>query len=96
MTGTGVGGRNVEFIHALASMLPCYGLAADTDGIDGGAEIAGAYITPMTAQKADAAGLDMAAMLDNNDSHSLFARLDQQIITGPTLTNVNDFRVILS
>ncbi|MGB0756490.1 MAG: glycerate kinase type-2 family protein [Candidatus Puniceispirillaceae bacterium] len=96
VTGTGVGGRNVEFIHALASMLPCYGLAADTDGIDGGAEIAGAYITPMTAQKADAAGLDMAAMLDNNDSHSLFARLDQQIITGPTLTNVNDFRVILS
>jgi len=96
VTGSGVGGRNVEFIHALASMLPCYGLAADTDGIDGGAQIAGAYITPMTSQKAQKAGLDMAAMLDNNDSHSLFAMLDQQIITGPTLTNVNDFRVILS
>ena len=94
--GNGVGGRNVEFMHALASLLPCYGLAADTDGIDGGAKIAGAYITPMTAQKADDAGLDMAAMLEDNDSHSLFAALDQQIITGPTLTNVNDFRVILS
>ena len=96
VTGTGVGGRNVEFIHALAGLLPCYALAADTDGIDGGAKIAGAYITPMTAKKAEMAGLDMAAMLANNDSHSLFAALDQQIITGPTLTNVNDFRVILS
>lgn len=94
--GTGVGGRNVEFLHALASDYSGYGLAADTDGIDGGAAVAGAVIRPDTAMRARDAGIDMQALLDNNDSHSFFAALDDQIITGPTHTNVNDFRVILT
>ena len=94
--GSGTGGRNVEFIHALALEGYFYGLAADTDGIDGGAPVAGAYITPESCVKASALGLDPRAYLENNDSHSFFAAIDSQIITGPTKTNVNDFRVILT
>ena len=94
--GSGTGGRNVEFIHALALEGDFYGLAADTDGIDGGAPVAGAYITPESCMTASARGLDPRAYLENNDSHSFFAAIDSQIITGPTKTNVNDFRVILT
>ena len=96
VTGTGRGGRNAEFVHALALQGRFDALAADTDGIDGSAAIAGAFISPDTADRAAAAGLDTHAMLENNDSHSFFAALGDQIITGPTRTNVNDFRVILT
>ncbi len=97
--GKGVGGRNVEFLLSLARKLSgttgIHALAADTDGIDGGADVAGAMISPDTLQRARALGLDAAGMLANNDAHRFFQRLGDQLITGPTLTNVNDFRVIL-
>lgn len=99
LRGTGVGGRNVEFLLALAVKLAgeagVHALAADTDGVDGGAEVAGAMIAPDTLARARAAGIDAAAMLANNDAHTFFARLDDQLVTGPTLTNVNDLRVVL-
>ncbi|MCA0431846.1 MAG: glycerate kinase [Proteobacteria bacterium] len=97
--GTGVGGRNVEFLLALALKLNgadgIHALAADTDGIDGAREVAGALITPDTLARARALGLDAWAMLGNNDAHSFFEKLGDQVVTGPTLTNVNDFRAIL-
>jgi len=93
--GSGSGGRNAEFIHALGLEGCFYALAADTDGIDGAAPVAGAYITPDMLVSARERGLDAAAYLENNDSHSFFAALGTQIVTGPTRTNVNDFRVIL-
>ena len=95
ISGTGKGGRNAEFIHALALQGAFFGLAADTDGIDGALAVAGAYITPETLPRAKELGIDAKARLDNNDSHGFFAALETQIITGPTKTNVNDFRVIL-
>jgi glycerate 2-kinase len=97
--GTGVGGRNVEFLLSLALKLNgqagVHALAADTDGVDGGAEVAGAFITPITLGRARALGLDPWQFLANNDGHSFFAKLNNQVITGPTLTNVNDLRVML-
>jgi hydroxypyruvate reductase len=97
--GTGCGGRNVEFLLALALALNgqpgVFALAADTDGVDGGAEVAGALITPDTLARAAAQGLTPRAALDNNDAHSFFAALGGQLIPGPTRTNVNDFRAIL-
>jgi glycerate 2-kinase len=97
--GTGIGGRNVEFLLSLARKLSgasgIHGLAADTDGIDGGADVAGAMIGPDTLHKSRALGLDAGAMLANNDAHCYFQRIGDQLITGPTLTNVNDLRVIL-
>jgi len=97
--GTGVGGRNVEFLLALAVALDGLGgvhaLAADTDGVDGAAEVAGAVISPDTLARAAALGLNPRAALDNNDAHGFFAALGDQVVTGPTRTNVNDFRAIL-
>jgi glycerate 2-kinase len=97
--GAGTGGRNVELLLSMALKLhghaDIHALAADTDGIDGGAEIAGALIDPTTLARARSLGLDPAAMLANNDAHSFFAKLGDQLITGPTLTNVNDVRVML-
>ena len=97
--GNGVGGRNVEFLLSLARKLASapgiHGFAADTDGIDGGAAVAGAFFGPDTVQRARALGLDMTGMLANNDAHSFFRKLGDQFTTGPTLTNVNDLRVIL-
>jgi hydroxypyruvate reductase len=97
--GKGRGGRNVEFLLALAVALRglegVYAVAGDTDGVDGLEEIAGAIVTPDTLARAVALGLDPAAMLDDNDGHAFFEALGDQIITGPTLTNVNDFRAIL-
>jgi glycerate 2-kinase len=97
--GNGTGGRNVELLLSMALKLhghaDIHALAADTDGIDGGAEVAGALINPATLARARSLGLDPAAMLANNDAHSFFAKLRDQLITGPTLTNVNDFRVML-
>jgi glycerate 2-kinase len=69
-------------------------LAAVTDGIDGREEIAGAIVTPTTLQRAQDAGFPVSRALANNDGHSFFEALDDQVVTGPTLTNVNDFRAV--
>jgi hydroxypyruvate reductase len=97
--GAGRGGRNVEFLLALALALAeaphVYAVAADTDGVDGQEELAGAIITPDTLARARAMNLRPVAMLDDNDAHSLFEALGDSIVTGPTRTNVNDFRAVL-
>ena len=98
--GKGRGGRNVEFLLALAVALGgrlgrVWALAGDTDGIDGAGEVAGAIVTPDTLQRAANLGLKAAELLAENDGHTFFEALGDQIITGPTLTNVNDFRAIL-
>ena len=96
--GKGRGGRNVEFLLSLAvdldGSLGAFALAADTDGIDGAEEVAGAIITPDTIARA-AAGIDAKERLADNDGHGFFEALGDQVITGPTLTNVNDFRAVL-
>ncbi|GAB1362577.1 hypothetical protein MASR1M32_18130 [Rhodobacter sp.] len=97
--GDGVGGPNAEFSLALALALKgapgIHAIACDTDGVDGAAEVAGAIVTPDTLVRAAAAGVDPAAALAANDAHSFFAGIGGQVVTGPTLTNVNDFRAIL-
>jgi len=97
--GKGRGGRNAEFMLALALALDghagIFGIAGDTDGIDGTEDNAGAVIDPTTLARARALGLDPQAMLDNNDAYSLFQALGDLVVTGPTYTNVNDFRAIL-
>ncbi|MBC2835750.1 glycerate kinase type-2 family protein [Paragemmobacter straminiformis] len=97
--GDGIGGPNAEFCLALALALNgaagIHAIACDTDGVDGAAEVAGAIVTPETLRRATALGLDAAAFLARNDAHSFFAALGAQVVTGPTLTNVNDFRAIL-
>ena len=96
--GRGRGGRNAEFLLALAIALDgapgIHALAADTDGIDGVGEVAGAIIGPDSLARARALGIDPAAALADNDAHAFFARLGDGIVTGPTFTNVNDFRAI--
>ena len=97
--GSGIGGPNAEY--TLAAAIAADGhpqihvLACDTDGVDGAAEVAGAYAGPETLEKARSAGISAEQALNNNDAHSFFAAIQSQIITGPTLTNVNDFRAIL-
>lgn len=97
--GSGIGGPNAEYALALAVALAghprIHALACDTDGVDGAAEVAGAVISPATLGQARALGLDPEAALDRNDAHSFFATVAGQVVTGPTLTNVNDFRAIL-
>jgi hydroxypyruvate reductase len=97
--GRGRGGRNVEFLLALALALGAHprihALAGDTDGVDGQDEIAGAIVRPETLARAWALGLPPRASLDANDGHGFFAALGDSVVTGPTLTNVNDFRAIL-
>ncbi len=97
--GNGVGGRNVEFLLSLALKLQgadsINAMAADTDGVDGGAEVAGAFIGPDTLASARSLGLNPATELANNNAHGFFAQLDDQLISGPTFTNVNDLRVML-
>ncbi|KAI3589203.1 D-glycerate 2-kinase [Cupriavidus sp. U2] len=97
--GNGRGGRNVEFLLALAMTLrghaDIHALAGDTDGVDGQEEIAGAVIGPDTLRRAWALGIRPQDALANNDGHGFFAALGDAVITGPTLTNVNDFRAIL-
>ncbi len=96
--GTGKGGRNAEFLLALAVYLDgapnIYALAGDTDGIDGTQDNAGAYLAPDILARATAAGLNAKALLANNDGYSFFEALGALIKTGPTRTNVNDFRAI--
>jgi hydroxypyruvate reductase len=97
--GSGRGGRNVEFLLSLAIALDghprVHALAGDTDGVDGQEEIAGGYLGPDSLARAWSLGLSPKDMLDNNDGHGFFAALGDSVITGPTLTNVNDFRAIL-
>jgi len=99
VTGNGRGGRNVEYLLGLFSALEgapgIYGLAIDTDGIDGSEDNAGAFFAPADWKKMQAQGLDPAGYLANNDAYSFFAELGNLIVTGPTRTNVNDFRAIL-
>lgn len=95
---SGKGGRNVEYLLSLAIALDgargVYALAADTDGIDGSEDNAGAIITPDTLVRAKEKGIDAQAMLDGHDAYSFFEALGDLVITGPTRTNVNDFRAI--
>lgn len=97
--GTGRGGRNVEFLLSLAITLDgasnIHALAGDTDGVDGQEEIAGALIAPDTLTRAWAQDMPPRRHLDDNDGHGFFEKLGDSLITGPTLTNVNDFRAIL-
>lgn len=97
--GKGRGGRNVECLLAMAIALQgepgVHALAGDTDGVDGQEEIAGAIIAPDTLERAWARGLSPQLHLDDNDGHGFFGALGDAIVTGPTLTNVNDFRAIL-
>ncbi len=97
--GDGVGGPNAEYALALAVALDgapgIHAIACDTDGVDGAAEVAGAVIGPDTLATATARGIDPLAALGRNDAHSFFAAIDAQVVPGPTLTNVNDFRAIL-
>ena len=97
--GQGRGGRNAEFALGLALALDgaadVYALAADTDGIDGAGDNAGAYIEPDTLAQARAAGLDPRKRLGDNDAYPVFAAVGGLVMTGPTRTNVNDFRAIL-
>ena len=97
--GTGRGGRNVEYLMAQAIAADgapgIWGLSADTDGVDGAEEIAGAIFTPDTLARARAMGGDPKALLDDNHGHGFFQMLGDSLITGPTRTNVNDFRATL-
>jgi len=95
----GRGGRNTEFLLALAIALGgvpnVWALAGDTDGIDGTEDAAGAIVTPDTLARAQQAGLQPRAVLAGHDSYSLFDAIGDLVRTGPTLTNVNDIRAIL-
>jgi hydroxypyruvate reductase len=97
--GSGRGGRNVEFMLSLAIALNgepgIHALAGDTDGVDGQEEIAGALLTPDTLSRAWSQGLSPRRYLDNNDGHGFFESLGDSVMTGPTFTNVNDFRAIV-
>ncbi|MCB1774170.1 MAG: glycerate kinase [Gammaproteobacteria bacterium] len=99
LRGDGRGGRNVEFLLSLAVALKgradIYALAGDTDGVDGVEEIAGGIMTPTTLARAWQLGINPAESLRNNDGHGFFQALGDSVITGPTMTNVNDFRAIL-
>jgi hydroxypyruvate reductase len=99
VTGTGRGGRNVEFLLALAVELDgapgVYALACDADGVDGAEEVAGAVATPNTLARAAERGINAKARLADNDGHGLFEALGDQVIIGATLTNVNNFRALL-
>ncbi len=95
----GRGGRNMEFLLSLAIALDgapgIAAIAGDSDGIDGTVDAAGALITPDSLTRAKALGLDPTALLQSHDSYSFFDALNDLVVTGPTLTNVNDIRAIL-
>jgi len=97
--GQGRGGRNVEFLLSLGLALAgdprIHALAGDTDGVDGMEDIAGAYLAPDTLARARKSGINPLESLANNDGHGFFQALGDSVITGPTLTNVNDFRALL-
>ncbi|MEX0637990.1 MAG: MOFRL family protein, partial [Burkholderiales bacterium] len=95
----GRGGRCAEFLLALAIELQgaagIHAIAADTDGIDGSEDNAGAVISPDTLARAAERGLDAKACLEANDSYGFFSALGDLVVTGPTRTNVNDYRAIV-
>jgi hydroxypyruvate reductase len=97
--GKGRGGRNAEFLLGLALALNghprIHAIAGDTDGIDGSEDNAGALVMADTVARAAAAGIDLRAHLTENDAYGVFAALGDLVVTGPTRTNVNDFRAIL-
>jgi hydroxypyruvate reductase len=99
LRGGGRGGRNLEFLLGLALALGgqpgIRAIAGDTDGIDGSEDNAGAVLAPDSLGRAASLGLDAKAMLADNDAYGLFSALGDLVVTGPTLTNVNDFRAIL-
>ena len=99
LKGKGKGGRNTEFLLALAIALDgmpnIYALAGDTDGVDGSEDNAGALVYPDTLARAEAAGINPKAMLADNDPYTFFKGIGDLLETGPTLTNVNDLRAIL-
>jgi glycerate 2-kinase len=99
LKGKGKGGRNTEFLLALAIALDgmehIYGLAGDTDGVDGSEDNAGALIYPDTLARAAKAGINPKAMLADNDPYTFFKSIGDLLETGPTMTNVNDLRAIL-
>lgn len=99
LKGNGRGGRNVEFLLSLAIALDgitgVHAIAGDTDGVDGIEEIAGAYVAPDTLERALGMGINPRSCLDINDGHGFFQKLGDSVITGPTFTNVNDFRAIV-
>jgi hydroxypyruvate reductase len=98
--GDGRGGRNVEFLLSLGVALNghphIHGIAGDTDGVDGSEEIAGAYLAPDSLARARSLGISPRASLERNDAHGFFEALGDSVVTGPTFTNVNDFRAIPS
>ena len=97
--GNGRGGRNAEFLLALAVDLNgaenIHALACDTDGIDGSEDNAGAILAPGSLARAEKKKLDARRLLDDNDGYGFFSALGDLVVTGPTRTNVNDYRVIL-
>jgi glycerate 2-kinase len=97
--GRGRGGRNAEFLLSLGIALGgldgIYAIACDTDGIDGTEDNAGAVLRPSSLRRARELGLDPRALLADNDGYTFFERLGDLLVTGPTKTNVNDFRAIL-
>jgi glycerate 2-kinase len=97
--GKGRGGRNAEFLLGLAIALGGHArisaIACDTDGIDGSEDNAGALLLPDTPARAAAAGFDLRARLNENDAYSVFEAIGDLVVTGPTRTNVNDFRAIM-
>ena len=98
LKGDGKGGPNTEFLLALAIALDgmenIYALAGDTDGVDGSEDNAGALIYPDTLKRAEAAGISAKAMLANNDPYTFFKGIGDLLETGPTMTNVNDLRLV--
>ncbi len=99
LTGKGWGGPNAEFVLSaiveLAGQKGIYLMACDTDGSDGASHVAGAFATPTTLENARKIGLNPTEFLKTNDSHTFFKKMNSQVISGPTLTNVNDFRAFL-
>ena len=97
--GNGIGGPNAEFTLAAAVALKghpkIHVIACDTDGVDGAAEVAGAIADPSTLALGEAMGISAQAQLDENNAHGFFEAIGAQVVPGPTLTNVNDFRAIL-
>lgn len=97
--GEGRGGRNAEFALALAVALDAqpdvYAIACDTDGIDGTEDNAGAIVAPDTLARAEAVGIDAKACLADNNGYGFFQAIKRLVMSGPTLTNVNDFRAIV-
>ena len=97
--GNGRGGRCTEFLLSLAVELAgapnIYAIACDTDGIDGSEDNAGAVLLPDSLDRAARLGLDAKKLLADNDGYGFFSRLEDLVVTGPTRTNVNDYRAIL-